>query len=58
MTDIMSCKYKVKIDETVCIKKKDISSMTHLELIMIDIRETCYTTKRKKMVIIFQGIWI
>ena len=56
MTDIMSCKYKVKIDETVCIKKKDISSMTHLELIVIDIRETCYITKRKKMVIIFQGI--
>lgn len=58
MTEIMSCKYKVKIDELVCTKRKDISSIMLLELIVIDIRETCYITKKKQMVIIFHGICI
>ena len=54
MTEIMSCKCKVKIDETVCIKKKAISSMMHLELIVIALEK--HITKRKKVVIIFQRI--
>ena len=51
----MSHKHKVKIDETVCIKKMDISSMMHLELTVTDIRKTHYITKRKRWSLFFKG---
>lgn len=57
MPESMSYKYRVKTEKIVCIEKKNISSVTHLGLIAKDIRETCYVTKRKKIIIIFQKIW-
>lgn len=47
----MSRKYKVKIDERVC--KDQYFSVIHLGLTVIDIKETSYIIKRKKMIVIF-----
>lgn len=56
MPESMSYKYTVKTEKIVCREKKNISSVRHLGLIAKDIRETCYVTKRKKIIIIFQKI--